>query len=525
MKKFPQIKNKREEVASATAAERTVERPIVTEERVFSASTTVAVVAVILVFNVMFYILASLFGLYFSPNRDKPQTLTGTTDAVFAEAIAKKRTVKIYFCNDKETVSAHDTGALVHETAELYKERYPGFIDIEYINVITKRDSKGNRFPLSNYTKNDEVISKTSVIFECVESGEYKVVTDAYTTAGYADFYTLDSSNYILSYDGEEFFAAMISWVLTSEHKKAYFTTTHSEQIDSSFAKLLLAAGYESNAVNLRDEAVPDDADLLVISNPQSDFEIAIDGSGVAAATSEIGRLDAYLKRGGNIYASLDPYVKKLYSLESFLEGYGIGLSETEIDGKIYRDIVRDSANAITTNGYTIVTEHADGALATEIGENMDKYSNNDVIIREAGALTLTGTAEALLTSSRSATCENGGVVTKTGGSFPVAAYNTVPSATGEEKGSIFVVSSIYMTVSDALVTNGYSNKDFIYSLLDYLYGAENMPYGCQSVLYDSTVLENLTMSTANLYTAIVLAVPTAIALVGAVVIIRRKNR
>lgn len=522
MKKFPQINKKRE---ATPAPERQIDQPIVREERVFSASITVSVIAVILVFNVMFYILASLFGLYFAPGEDNAQTLTGTTDTVFADAIAKKRTVKIYFCNDEDSVAAHDTGALVYETARLYEERYPDFIDLEYINIITKRDSNGDRFPLSNYTKNDEIILKTSVIFECVESGEYKVVTDAYTSAGYADFYTLDSNGYVLSYDGEEFFASMISWVLAEEHKKAYFTVTHGEQVDASFAKVLMAAGYETDMISLRDSAVPDDADLLVISNPRSDFEISIDGSGVPVATSEIGRLDAYLKRGGNVYVSLDPYVKKLYTLEGYLADHGIGLSETEIDGKIYRDIVRDNANAITTNGYTIVTEHADGALSTQIAENMDKYSNNDVIIREAGALTVSGTAEALLTASRSATCENGGVVTKTEGSFPVAAYNTVSSADGKEKGSIFVVSSIYMTVSDALVTNGYSNKDFMYSLFEYLYGAENMPYGCQSVLYDSNVLENLTMSTANLYTAIVLAVPAIVAVVGAVVVIRRKNR
>ena len=185
MKKFPQINKKRE---ATPATERQIDQPIVREERVFSASITISVIAVILVFNVMFYILASLFGLYFAPSDDHEQTLTGTTDAVFAEAIAKKRTVKIYFCNDEETVAAHDTGALVYETARLYEERYPDFIDLEYINIITKRDSKGDRFPLSNYTKNDEIILKTSVIFECVESGEYKVVTDAYTSAGYADF-------------------------------------------------------------------------------------------------------------------------------------------------------------------------------------------------------------------------------------------------------------------------------------------------------------------------------------------------
>ena len=97
MKKYPQINNKKEAVTAAPAAERIVERPIVREERVFSASLTVAVIAVILVFNVMFYILATAFGLYFSPIKAKPQTLTGNTDAVFADAMAKKRTVKIYF--------------------------------------------------------------------------------------------------------------------------------------------------------------------------------------------------------------------------------------------------------------------------------------------------------------------------------------------------------------------------------------------------------------------------------------------
>ena len=116
MKKFPQINKKRE---ATPAPERQIDRPIVREERVFSASITISVIAVILVFNVMFYILASLFGLYFAPGEDNAQTLTGTTDTVFADAIAKKRTVKIYFCNDEDSVSAHDTGALVYETARL----------------------------------------------------------------------------------------------------------------------------------------------------------------------------------------------------------------------------------------------------------------------------------------------------------------------------------------------------------------------------------------------------------------------
>ena len=83
----------------------------------------------------------------------------------------------------------------------------------------------------------------------------------------------------------------------------------------------------------------------------------------------------------------------------------------------------------------------------------------------------------------------------------------------------------IYLAVSDSLVTNGYSNKDFIYSIFDEFYGAENMPYGCNFVVYSSQTLENLTMGAARLYTILVMAIPAAIAIVGAVVIVRRKNR
>jgi hypothetical protein len=50
------------------------------------------------------------------------------------------------------------------------------------------------------------------------------------------------------------------------------------------------------------------------------------------------------------------------------------------------------------------------------------------------------------------------------------------------------------------------------------------MPYGCNTVYYNTEVLENLTMGKARLYTALIMAVPTALVAVGAVVVTRRKN-
>jgi hypothetical protein len=86
-----------------------------------------------------------------------------------------------------------------------------------------------------------------------LESGKnYRVITDVYSTGGYADFYTLDKEGYATSYNGEEVMAAMINWVLSEEHKTAYFTQYHGEIVDIAFSNLLACAGYYIDVVDLR---------------------------------------------------------------------------------------------------------------------------------------------------------------------------------------------------------------------------------------------------------------------------------
>ena len=51
------------------------------------------------------------------------------------------------------------------------------------------------------------------------------------------------------------------------------------------------------------------------------------------------------------------------------------------------------------------------------------------------------------------------------------------------------------------------------------------MPHGCNFVTYVSDEVQNLTMGAAKIYTALLLAIPCVLAIVGAVVLIRRKNR
>lgn len=489
---------------------------------------TASIIAVILVVNVIFYILAITLGLYIVPKSGYKIELSGATDSLFAEAISEKRKVKITFCYPEADIKNHETGAHVYKTAIDLKERYPDFIELDFVNIITKRNDKGELVSLSKYQTdmrgNETQIRKSSVIFE--SGRNYMVITDNYSSSGFANFYTTDSQGYTTSYNGEEIMAAMVSWVLHDEHKTAYLTMAHSEQADSAFANLLSAAGYYLDVINLRDtEILPNDENIgiVIISNPQSDFEKAAEGSGVR---TEIEWLESYVNdNGGRLYVSLDPYVRKLPVLEGFLAKYGLEFSVTEDGGRQLRNIVKDTENAITTDGFTLVASHAEGEMSKAIADKVKEYDSGRVILREASALKLSGNAKPLLVSSASSVCETGGAVTATGGGFTVAAYSEGEANFAGERGRIMLIPSIYAAVSDALVTNGYSNKEFLFASFEMLFGAEGIPYGIEPVLYESTTLENLTMRAAKIYTALILAVPVALAVTCGVITVRRKNR
>ena len=490
---------------------------IVSKDKFSSGIITALVIAIVMVFNALLYTVVNVFDLRIAYTEEFDYSLKGNTDHLFEEAINEGRKIKIYFCASELDVKSSKTLGEVYITANNFKEKYSSLVELDFVNIITKKSEvTGEYVNLSKFATNMEgqktSIQKTSVIFESGKN--HRVVSDA-------SFFTFDSNMYITSYNGEEVMASMMSWVLADEHKKAYFTQHHGESADPAFANLLACAGYYVDVVDLRKEKVPDDASLLVISNPTSDFEASKDSTVFA----EMDRLLAYVERGGNLFVTLDPYAKTLPILEGFLASHGITLSTTEIaSGKRVRNIVKDSENAITADYFTFVAEYSSNALANKISDTVKKNGDGGVMLKDVSAITLSGNAKALLKTSSDAVLEANGKTVSEKGSYCIAAYSEYFTESGG-KTNIFVVPSIYLAVSDVLIANGYSNKDFTYALFEQLYGAEGMPYGCEPLLYGSQTLENLTMGTARIYTTIALLVPTVILAVGVAVIIRRKYR
>lgn len=497
-------------------------------EKISASVVTALVLLVVIVFNLLLYVVVEAFELRFYDEEEPDLSLSGSTDLLFEEAVSEGKKVKISFCYPESdlknmSLAEGDPGAFVYRTAKYFEERYPDFIELDFINIITRISDKTKDFvELSKYQKdmrgNETPIYKNSVIFEC--GNNYRVLTDTSTGVGFANFFTLDSEMNTTAYNGEEVMASMISWVLNDEHKSVYFTRYHGETADLSFSNLLASLGYYIEVLDLRKEEVPDDAGLVIISNPTGDFEASREGSGIR---SEIDRLNTYLNRGGNLYVSIDPYVKTLPVLEGLLAEYGITFSTTKTDGKNVKNLVTDPSYAITTDGYTLVGEFADNTVANKISNTVRKYTNGNVITRESAALILDGDARPLLVSSSSASLMAGGNAVSNEGGYCISAYSEKQTESGISR--VFVIPSIYIAVSDSLISNEYANKDFLFALFEELFGANKAPHGCKAIIYETQNLENLTMGTAKLYTALIMLVPTVIICVGAFVIVRRKNR
>ena len=491
----------------------------------FSATTmSVLLIVVVLLANTVLYTVFSMLGLQISPAMNEDFSLSGNFDDAMQRVKTLGEKVTITFCYPTEAeVREHATGGYVYRTAKEFAARYPDAIEIKYVNIMTDPD-------IAKYAKdangNEVPILKTSVIFEY--NGKHKVLTDLTTNGGYAGFYVLDYSGSqpsVIAYNGEEVMTSAIGWVLADEHKTAYFTTGHSEAIDPSFVNLVNMAGYNVATVDLKTVAFEDLAkmDLIIISNPRTDFE-ASDKS--TNARSETDRLDYYLENGGNLFVMLNSLAEGLDTLEGVLAKHGIGLSYAGEGDDRALNIVRDETESIVVSGYTITAEFADSAFGIDIGGSVDKYSDGRVILGDVAALELSGNAQPLLVASPAAELYAGGAVTNSDGGYTVAACSTVTGKDGKV-GRIFVMPSAQMATTAALITNGYANKDLVYSVFEHLYDCrgELLPYGTSIISFRATTLEGLTMGTARTYMAVLMVLPVCVTIVGVVILTRRKNR
>ncbi len=472
----------------------------------FSAAYIAVFLAALVLFNLIINALATRYEWYFYTGEQYEHTAGGAAEAVFSGV---EEPVTILFCDEEENLLADKIAALAYNTALQLQERLD-FITVETVNIYlhpskvepyrTSTDAEGNT--------TTSAITTDSIIFKSAKG---------FTLETLSTFFVLNDQQVITSYIGEERMISSIGRVLREETVKAAYTATHGENFAElpAFYTLLHGAGYDVTTIDLNED-IPEDVSLIVISNPLYDFNRAAEGSGVV---SELDRLEAFVKRGGCLLVSLDPYGKgDLSKLRAFLAE--CGLSATD-------EIIKDRENSITSDEFTLLTEFADNPSASSVKDRIADFSKGDPITRESSRILLSPAegyaAEAILTSSATARLYRSGEAVDDGGSYTVLARSLY---TGNgEGGSVILSSGAYFVANDALQSATYLNRSVLFALL-YEAGAPTVPLGATPLMMNSTLLEGLTMQTARLYTVLLaVLLPLALGVAGFFVLARRKFR
>ena len=191
----------------------------------------------------------------------------------------------------------------------------------EHIEVVKKNPDIYPTFA-EQYTK--ETIQNNSLIVECGERNRF---------ISYDDIYLYDANisaySYDVSFDGEGAITSAIDYVVNETQPKIYILEGHGEaELSETFHKQLERENMELNTCSLlTTDAVPEDADVILIYGPSSDI-----------SAKEKDLLAEYVSGGGKLMVLAGPTENEtLPNLYGILEDYGV----ESVDG-IVVDIDRE---------------------------------------------------------------------------------------------------------------------------------------------------------------------------------------
>ncbi len=276
--------------------------------------------------------------------------------------------INIIFCDDELTWTEDTAQRYVLETAKQLEKEFDDYIDIRYVDIIR------NPTAVTKYGKN---VTTSSVIVEC--GSEYRV-------RALKSFYVFNSDDEETpwAFNGEKILAACILSVTRTFTPVVGITTGNGEQLPGeSFLLTLANAGYDVLPIDLETDDIPDSCRLIIISSPSTDFAVS-DG---LSESDEIDKLDKFLDpddgQSGSLMVFMDPkQTTRLNNLEDYLEEWGIKFDRKVInadENKYDPYLIQDNTKAIDPNGYNIIGNYSSFGLGNEITEDMSSMGRKVV--------------------------------------------------------------------------------------------------------------------------------------------------
>lgn len=259
----------------------------------YSLAVTVIVLAILVAVNILASALPkSLTRLDISSA--KLYSITSNTKVVVN---ALEKDVTIYWI-----VQADEEDDVIENLLDKYESLS------EHIEVVKKNPDIYPTFA-EQYT--NETVQNNSLVVECGERSRF---------IGYDDIYLYDADmsaySYNVSFDGEGAVTSAIDYVVNEDQPKIYMLEGHGEaELSEPFREQLEKENIELTSFSLlTEDAVPEDADGILIYGPSSDI-----------STEEKDLLAEYVSGGGKLMVLAGPTEDgTLTNLYGILEDYGV---------------------------------------------------------------------------------------------------------------------------------------------------------------------------------------------------------
>ncbi len=515
-----------------------MKRKLIRNKKVrFGTVSAILVIMVVVVAVLMNMVVSAVVDRYeLNPSMIEPIAFDVTEDCysfldrVFELAKKEKRNtdVKILFCDVEEKVSAETaTTYYTYSTAKELGARYSN-ITIECLDVFA------NPEPIKDYTTMKNPLTGEDIELQ-IYADSVIVVADGYHRVyGASEFFVYgeEDPTTAWAYSGEKKLAAAIMNALSKKERVAGFLNNHGEVFfDYEMINLLTDAGYTVLYFDLYKDPIPENCDLLISYNPNTDLLTKGENSDV----SEMEILNDFLKKDGNSFlVFFGNGTPSLPNFEEFLSGWGV---ETKYDrneksGAAYRYMVQDPTGSLTTDGYTIYGDCINDTFATE--------DNPYVVFRNATALSVSGkgfrsngeggyvstdgrrTVHPLYQSRSAAQSYANGKLVDSGATMLMSI--TEQNNGGKGASHVGVISSVQFATSRYLQSAVYGNADVLLHLLKELGGGMNTegltvkPFSVQNI-------STITTSEILTWTLCLSIIPAVLITGCAVVILVRRRR
>lgn len=323
--------------------------------------TTIAWVMAImlLVIIIPLNIVVSLFDVQFDLTQNKMYSLTQTTRDYLSELEKSGTKVDMYLlCEMDDVREDSEVLALANMLDEIQKYDCINFKDVD---PETTPEIKEELNP-DGYLQ----LTKGDIVVRCGNN-----LKRIYGTSMYTYDYDENGNATAEYFNGENYITGAIKSVVEGKIPSVYFLTGHGEKsIENdytTFRKNLKNYNYDAKELNLTtEEAVPDDAAIIIVAAPQTDISDA-----------EKEKIEDFMDKGGNLSLLMSPNDKDFdyTNIEDIMAQYGIAMdyniiSETDSSRHVANDNKQIMVNLVD------VSESEDKSISDLTSELIEQASS-----------------------------------------------------------------------------------------------------------------------------------------------------